>query len=628
MFDAYTVKKVLPRLFIAAILIQLSWEIFTLSIEVTNRIAWGIEGLIYAPFGGKETLSFANIVTLAGGGGAGIFAAMVIGGGVAAGFAAVNIGVVLSFALTALIGLLIGFAFLLFRQVLIVALLIVSPIALVAWVLPNTEKLWKIWWESFSKLLLVYPLILIMIAVGRVFAWVAAGVDPGGQEQNLFEAVGANDVITLAIIVIGYFGPFFLIPKTFQVAGSAFGNITGMVNNRSRGVFDRLKKGRQQSMANTWDRTKSGNRFQGQNAFSRRASQALQTATLIPKAGLRPRRMRDNIATARGSRDFENASKFMQEDESFQAIKNDDDKLWALMEGHDEESIRESLVRHGGARFSDPRVLGEAVSEIMRVQRAGGEGVTRIAATRAQSTTGTGFATAAQMLDSINEASGGDRSVAGRMLGEMRSAAVQSGRVDLGAAGFATMAQQMDSLQNARAQEHSIADAGQRAEFINNEFDRVNGTILDSAIDSSAAGQAIYGKPQSAAQLGRAHVDRVQRIVSGIQEGTHTQRDLDQALASTMGIYDAMGQASPQNARAMADELMGGTITDPTSGEQISIFDFAQAPTTVQNPAYIQMRRDYSGAAERAAAESRGIQPGAGGPPPSTPNQGPPGGLG
>src|SRR5690606_13354408 len=122
-------------------------------------------------------------------------------------------------------------------------------------------------------------------------------------------------------------------------------------------------------------------------------------------------------------------------------------------------------------------------------------------------------------------------------------------------AGFATMATAMDGLQRVRADSMNIEDTHAREHFINQAMDTANDVVLESAIDSSAPGQVIYGKPQSAAQLGAAHVRRVQGIVNGIQNGTHTQRDLDQALASAMGIHDAMVQASPQNARAMANEL-------------------------------------------------------------------------
>lgn len=258
MFDAYNIKKVLPRLVVAVILIQLSWFIFTAMIRLTAVFAYGLEGLMYAPFGGRNAISFSSIVSNSDvAGGNELFVTAVIAAGAAAGF----LGVVFSFALTALIGLLVGFATLLVRQVVLVTLLVISPLALVAWILPGTQKFWKLWWESFSKLLLMFPMIVTLVAGGRIVAYItaqASGAEP--STDNLFSNNLIGDVTFLAIITIGYFGPFFLIPKTFQLAGSAFGNITGMVNDRSRGVFDRLRKGRQAKASDNWRRSQINQR--------------------------------------------------------------------------------------------------------------------------------------------------------------------------------------------------------------------------------------------------------------------------------------------------------------------------------------------------------------------------------
>ncbi len=598
MFDAYTVKKVLPRLVIAVILIQLSWFLFTGMITLTNAVAYGVEALIYAPFGSPQQFELQNVLSAADGG---IGISIVIAGG--AGLA--MIGVALSLVGTALLAMLIGFALLMFRQVLVIALLVVSPLALVAWILPNTEKFWKLWWESFSKLLLVYPLILGTIAIGRVFAYISAEVRPGGQASNPFTAVGFDNIIGVCFIIIGFFGPFFFIPKLFSIAGGAFSTITGMVNDRGRGAFDRLKKGRQAKRAQQWEDTKSGNLLKGSNAFSRRVSSAAQTATLLGAAGLRPRRMRANIATARSSRNYDNAVEFADKNAAFQALKNDDDKLWALMEGTDEASIRASLRKHGGARFADPNVMNAAVAEVMRVKREGGDAVTRIAATRAQAATGTGFDSVGEMLDEINRVSGGDRTVAGRLLGDMRTPALQSGRVDLGAAGFADMAIAMEKRRKALAggTQYSRADATEE--------------ILESVIDSSASGQAIFGKPKSAEQIGHTHVKRLQRIANGVVSGAvnpqtgqaYTQRDLDQALASTMGIYDAMGSAPPQIARAFADTMTGAQVINPLTGQPMTVLDLA-SHISQNSPDFAEMRRDYQSGymAQAAAGQAQAAQ--------------------
>lgn len=250
MFDAYTVKKVFPRLAIAIVLIQLSWPIFTFMIFIVSQIAWGVEGLMYAPFGGREALDIGPLVGKAVGAensGIGIGLSPELGiGALLGGAGVIGYGIalgamgLLSLAVTVLIAVLIAFFILAIRQVVIVVLLVLSPIALVAWILPNTEKIWKLWWESFSKLLFMYPLILLLIAGGKVAAFIAAEV----SEQS-----STNDGFGMAIVIVAWFAPYFLIPSTFKLAGSTLANIAGVANDRSRGVFDRLKKGRQERMA-------------------------------------------------------------------------------------------------------------------------------------------------------------------------------------------------------------------------------------------------------------------------------------------------------------------------------------------------------------------------------------------
>ncbi len=259
MFDAYTIKKVMPRLLIAAILIQLSWPLFTGMIYVTSQIAWGLEGLLYAPFGGREALNVGVLIGQAANGGVDVTISGVLGLSAAVGGAvALGPAGLLSLGITVLLALLIAFFVLAIRQVVLVVLLVTAPLALVAWILPNTEKLWKLWWESFSKLLLMYPMILLLVAGGRVAAKIAADVSRDSS---------ANDQFGIAIVVLAFFAPFFLIPKTFQLAGSAFANIAGIANNRSRGAFDRLKNFRGKQISERHANRMSGQSWMGKNAM-------------------------------------------------------------------------------------------------------------------------------------------------------------------------------------------------------------------------------------------------------------------------------------------------------------------------------------------------------------------------
>lgn len=235
MFSAYTIRKILPRLLIAVIAIQLSWALVLLAVRINNDVAHGLEALFYAPFGGVDAFSLGSIIQTGGGSAAGFagagFAAVAAG---TAGFMLLGPGTavgVLALAATAALGLLVALFTLILRRAILIFLIVIAPVAIVCWVLPGTDKFWKLWWESFSKLLIMYPLILLMIAAGRVFAKVAA-------------ASGANNgtpILTYSMVILGFFGPLFLIPATLKLAGTAFATITGAVNSKGKGAFDRLR---------------------------------------------------------------------------------------------------------------------------------------------------------------------------------------------------------------------------------------------------------------------------------------------------------------------------------------------------------------------------------------------------
>lgn len=291
MFDAYNLKKILPRMVVAVILIQLSWYIFTGAIWLTSAVSYGIEGLMYAPFGGRQAVTFSGLV---GGspGGAGMFTIALLAGAAAT----FLLGSILALALMALLGLFLGFVVLLLRQIILVVLLILSPLALVAWILPGTQKFWKMWWDNFIKLLLMFPMIIVMLAGGRIVAYVAASMsgarndgnlDVGQPLGDLFGGSMAGDLVFLAIVTVGYFGPFFLIPKTFQAAGTAFGFAAGAIasNGLTKGARGYLGKRSQEKGAERREKAKAGElgkSIPGVRRLSRPIQYAATPSALLP----------------------------------------------------------------------------------------------------------------------------------------------------------------------------------------------------------------------------------------------------------------------------------------------------------------------------------------------------------
>lgn len=621
--DAYTVKRAMPRFLIAILFISISWYITAFLVNITNIVGQGVYGIMTQPFGvqDKSLADFLNPsdAALASWGG-------IIIAGLAAAAGVLSLGIIASVVFVAFVALLIAFLILTVRQLVIFALLLLAPLAILAWIFPGNDKLWKTWWGTFSKLLLMYPLIMILLASGRIFA-------------SIIEMERGTSTVNQILIIFAFILPYFFIASTFKFAGGIFGALTGAIQDRSRGLFDRQRKYRQDEREKKVDELKAGNRLRGgtDSNLRGRLNKALQTASLAPAGGLTLSRSKRSarMATARSLRDFDNASKFMQENAAFGAIKGDDDKMWAMMNASSEQEVRDELKKRAPNRFSDPLVLDQAVAEIMRAKREGGDQVTRIAATRAQAGTGTGFnyrtdGVNDDMLDSIIATSGNDRGLAGRMLAEMRGAAMQSGRVDLAGGGFAKQATVMDKRRAALAGSASYSRDDARLE------------VLQDVLQSNA-GAAVAGKVEGVRQLApvmKANADRAM--------ATGDKKVVARELAKLAGKYDAAAAIAPQNAEALADGVLDqgvdvGTLSpevramlapaiaevqpDGTYSSRTQITYQQAIEALRQNPDFQTMRREYqtastAAAASAAAASTTGVPPPGGvipgAPPPTT----------
>ncbi len=255
--DAYTVKRAMPRLLIAVLFISLSWYITVFAVNFTNVVARGIFGLITQPFGlaNKSLVDFIKV-------GTGVKATgfLILGGLIA--LARVDMAIIFSVIGVAALALFAAFLVLVIRQILIIALILVAPLAVLSWIFPSNNDIWKAWYGTFSKLLIMYPLIMLLIGAGRIGAFII----PNQQ--------GSNSFFTQLLVIITYILPYFLIPATFKFAGGIFANLAGIVNDRSRGFFDRQRKFREERRQALKQRAGVGKRFNPANPFIKRMSES------------------------------------------------------------------------------------------------------------------------------------------------------------------------------------------------------------------------------------------------------------------------------------------------------------------------------------------------------------------
>ncbi len=228
----YGLKKTLPRLIIAAILVNISYWICTVGVDISNILGYSIHNMFMGLVekfstgaGYNNSMPSWSDVTYVALGGAGV----VIGG-----LALLNAGVtaapflLLPFLVGGLLAVLVALIVLAARQALITVLIIIAPLAFVAYVLPNTEKWFTKWRETLTTMLLLFP----------IFSAVFSGAQLAGVA--IIQSSGGN-IFTVILGLGTQVAPIVITPLLIKFSGGLIGKIAGIVNNPSKGLVDRTR---------------------------------------------------------------------------------------------------------------------------------------------------------------------------------------------------------------------------------------------------------------------------------------------------------------------------------------------------------------------------------------------------
>lgn len=233
----YGIKKILPKLIVAAVLVNVSYWLCIIAADVSNIVGNSIQNLLNS-LGPALPTDYTSVEVSAGAVTAvtavPILAALV-GGGVAI---ALNPAILLGLLISA-IGLVVSLLTLLVllaaREAIIVVLIVISPIAFVCYMLPNTKKAFDKWLKIGEAMLLVYPTCGLMVGAGNFVSklLINGGITISGTGK--FGAfVGAFVALLVGIV------PIFFIPsvikKSFAAAGDLGAKISGYGQRISRGA--------------------------------------------------------------------------------------------------------------------------------------------------------------------------------------------------------------------------------------------------------------------------------------------------------------------------------------------------------------------------------------------------------
>ncbi len=231
-FSNYTVKRILPRIFIAAILVNASFWISAIAIDISNILGVSVQNIFKNSLAG---VGAANTVDLPLWGD--VTAAILSGTGLTIGGAVllVSIGgtvgglafLLLGALIPAIFAALVAVAILAARQAIITLLVIISPLAFVAFILPNTEEWFDKWRKAFLTLLIMFPLF--------------SAIFGGSQLIGNIIIQNARDISVALLGLTVQVVPLFLTPLLIKFSSGVLGTIAGMTNDKGRGVFDRAK---------------------------------------------------------------------------------------------------------------------------------------------------------------------------------------------------------------------------------------------------------------------------------------------------------------------------------------------------------------------------------------------------
>lgn len=236
-FSNYNIKKMLPKLIIAAILVNFSYLICQVLVDVSNIIGNALksflEGIATTAIQNQhpeakldEPLNIYDIfLAIAGGtsltilGGVGIATAVAASGGLLS-----ILFTLIPIVFAGFIAVVVGLITISLRQAVVILLTITSPIIFALYVLPNTHKYYLKWKSIFAQMLVFFPAFSFLFGVSKVlgYLFIFSSETPFGV------------IIGIAVQVL----PIMFAIKMLNMSKSVLGD----VNQALSGVSGKLNK--------------------------------------------------------------------------------------------------------------------------------------------------------------------------------------------------------------------------------------------------------------------------------------------------------------------------------------------------------------------------------------------------
>lgn len=246
--DNYSIKKMLPRLFVAAVLINFSYILCGLAVDIANILGHNLfQFMTNLSIGSVDASTSASSQWTG------------IGEGILTAGTTIGLVVLIILAPSVLIAVALVVLALVARQALVILLIAIAPIAFAAYLLPGTEDWFKKWYKAFLTLLMLFPIISIVFGgatlASNILSSVATTAGSGGKPDTMMKLAAAG---TLGI-------PLFGIPMLISAAFKGLGTIGAKIGGAAGSASGRVSGGMKQARGRTSGKAKE---MYGNSAFA------------------------------------------------------------------------------------------------------------------------------------------------------------------------------------------------------------------------------------------------------------------------------------------------------------------------------------------------------------------------
>ena len=244
----YSLKKMLPKLIAVAILMNVSFIICAIAVDVSNILgkslndffvtianSIGGEALGGGTVSSSPQSSAGNWTTLV---------ALVLSGGAVGVVASGGVGLAFLALVPVLVSVVVSVLMIFFilvgRQVLIILLVSIAPVAFALYLFPNTSNWFSKWTKTFTAMLMVYPMIGLVFGASALSSVVLKESLSASGDDTIMQ------IIASGIMVI----PFLVVPSMLKKSLNSIGNIGGALGKMNAKMSGGLNSKIQDSSLN------------------------------------------------------------------------------------------------------------------------------------------------------------------------------------------------------------------------------------------------------------------------------------------------------------------------------------------------------------------------------------------